>query len=84
MAKLFATKTNSVDVLWLIVLGAMGVNVGILPEHNEILESIGEWGIVFIMFALGFEENVSNFMQALKKSDLMKKVISSHWNNFIL
>ena len=68
MAKLLATKTNSVDVLWLIVFGAIGVNIGILPEHNEILESIGEWGIVFIMFALGFEENISNFIQGLKKS----------------
>jgi len=68
LSKLLATKTNSVDVLWLIVFGAIGVNIGILPEHNEILESIGEWGIVFIMFALGFEENVSNFVQGLKKS----------------
>ncbi len=48
---------NSVDVLWLIVFGAIGVNIGILPKHNEILESTGEWGIVFIMFALGCEEN---------------------------
>jgi len=68
LAKLLSTKTNSIDVLWLIVFGAIGVNTGILPEHNEILESIGEWGIVFIMFALGFEENVSNFVQGLKKS----------------
>ena len=68
LAKLVATKTNSVDVLWLIVFGAIGVNIGILPEHNEILESIGEWGIVFIMFALGFDENIANFMQGLKKS----------------
>ncbi len=68
LSKLLATKTNSVDVLWLIVFGAIGVNIGILPEHNEILESIGEWGIVFIMFALGFEENVANFVQGLKKS----------------
>jgi len=68
LAKLLATKTNSVDVLWLIILGAIGVSIGILPEHNEILESIGEWGIVFIMFALGFEENVSNFVHGLKKS----------------
>ncbi len=68
LAKLLSTKANSVDVLWLIVFGAIGVNIGILPEHNEILESISEWGIVFIMFALGFEENVSNFVQGLKKS----------------
>ena len=29
LAKLLATKTNSVDVLWLIFFGAVGVNIGI-------------------------------------------------------
>ena len=67
-AKILSAKTNTVDVLWLIVLGAVGVNIGILPQENEILEAIGDWGIVFVMFALGFEENVSHFMQGLKRS----------------
>ena len=61
-------KTSTVDVLWLIVFGSVGVNIGILPEHNEILESIGEWGIVFVMFALGFDEDLSHFMKGLKRS----------------
>ncbi len=63
-----SAKTATVDVLWLIVFGAVGVNLGILPEHNEILEAIGEWGIVFIMFALGFDEDFNHFMQGLKRS----------------
>ena len=68
LAKLFSAKTSTVDVLWLIVFGSVGVNIGILPEHNAILESIGEWGIVFVMFALGFDEDLSHFMRGLKRS----------------
>jgi len=32
------------------------------------LEAIGEWGIVFVMFALGFDENLGNFVKGLKRS----------------
>ncbi|MBA1433496.1 MAG: cation:proton antiporter [Epsilonproteobacteria bacterium] len=62
------TKTSTVDVLWLILFGSIGVNLGILPEHNAILEAIGEWGIVFVMFALGFDEDLNHFIQGLKRS----------------
>jgi len=68
VAKIISTKTKTVDVLWLIIFGAIAVNIGILPHENLILEAIGDWGIVFVMFALGFEENVTNFMQGLKRS----------------
>jgi len=68
LSKIFSAKTSTVDVLWLIVFGAIGVNIGVLPEHNAILESIGEWGIVFVMFALGFDEDFSHFMKGLKRS----------------
>jgi len=68
VAKILSQKTSTVDVLWLIILGSLGVNLGILPEHNEILEAIGEWGIVFIMFALGFDEDLNHFIQGLKRS----------------
>lgn len=67
-AKLLATKTKTVDVLWLIILGSLAANVGLLPEENTILEAIGDWGIVFVMFALGFEENIANFTVGLKRS----------------
>jgi Kef-type K+ transport system membrane component KefB len=68
VAKILSTKTKTVDVLWLIIFGAIAVNIGILPEKNTILEAIGDWGIVFVMFALGFEENISNFVSGLKRS----------------
>lgn len=68
LAKIFADKTRTVDVLWLIVLGAIFANLGILPSHNEVLEYIGEWGIVFVMFALGFDEDLDHFKDGLKRS----------------
>jgi len=68
LAKLISKKTSTVDVLWLIVFGSICVNLGFLPEEHKILESIGEWGIVFIMFALGFDENLNHFMQGLKRT----------------
>ncbi|MDH3708270.1 MAG: cation:proton antiporter [Cyclobacteriaceae bacterium] len=68
VSKLASKKTGTVDVLWLIVAGALLTNLGWLPKHNEFLEIIGEWGIVFIMFALGLEEDLGRFSQGLKRS----------------
>ncbi len=68
VSKLLSKKTGTVDVLWFIVAGAVLTNVGLLPTHNEFLETIGEWGIVFIMFALGLEEDLGRFTQGLKRS----------------
>ncbi|RLA75402.1 MAG: cation:proton antiporter [Epsilonproteobacteria bacterium] len=67
-AKILSAKTRTVDVLWLILFGSIAVNIGILPKEHQVIEAIGEWGIVFVMFALGFDENLSNFMRGLKKS----------------
>lgn len=67
-AKILSAKTRTVDVLWLILFGSIAVNIGILPKEHQVIESIGEWGIVFVMFALGFDENLSHFMRGLKKS----------------
>ena len=55
-------------MLRFILAGAVLTNVGLLPAHNEFLETIGEWGIVFIMFALGLEEDLGRFSQGLKRS----------------
>jgi Kef-type K+ transport system membrane component KefB len=68
VSKLLSKKTGTVDVLWFIVAGAVLTNVGLLSSHNEFLETIGEWGIVFIMFALGLEEDLGRFTQGLKRS----------------
>ena len=68
IAKILSEKSRTVDVLWLIVLGAIFANIGILPTHNEVLEYIGEWGIVFVMFALGFDEDLEHFKEGLRRS----------------
>ena len=68
VSKLVSKKTGTVDVLWLILAGAILTNLGWLPKHNEFLEIIGEWGIVFIMFALGLEEDLARFSHGLRRS----------------
>jgi len=68
LSKYVAKKSSTVDVLWLIIFGALFVNIGVIPKHHEVLEYIGEWGIVFIMFALGFDENLDHFKESLKRS----------------
>jgi len=68
VAKIVASKTSTVDVLWLILLGSIGVNIGLLPHEHDALEAIGEWGIIFVMFALGFDEDINHFVKGLKRS----------------
>lgn len=68
LSKLISKKTGTVDVLWLILAGTILTNLGWLPKHNEFLEIVGEWGIVFVMFALGLEENLERFRQGLRRS----------------
>ena len=68
LSKAIAKKTATVDVLWLIILGSLFVNIGLIPKQHEVLEYIGEWGIVFIMFALGFDEDINHFKEGLKRS----------------
>jgi len=67
LAKILAKKTNTVDVLWYIILGAFLGNIGLLPE-DERIEFLGEIGIILVMFALGFEENLNDFLRGLKKA----------------
>ncbi len=68
VSKILSKKSTTVDVLWLIIFGAIASNIGILPTHHEVLEYIGEWGIVFVMFALGFDEDIEHFTKGLKRS----------------
>ena len=67
VSKFLAKKTNTVDVLWYIILGAVVGNIGLLPE-DERIEFLGEIGIILVMFALGFEENLANFLRGVKKA----------------
>ena len=65
----FAEKTHLTPVLYFLAFGAITVNMGILPEETTpFLEVFAEIGIIVIMFALGFEENSSDFITSIKRS----------------
>ena len=64
-----AKRTHLTPVLYYLAVGAVFVNLGILPENADaFVRGMAEVGIVLIMFALGFEENIQNFIQSVKKS----------------
>ena len=69
VAAFLANKTRLTPVLWFLFCGALLVNIGILPKHMpDFIETFSELGIIFIMFALGFEENTNNFINGIKRS----------------
>ncbi len=56
-------------MLFYLAIGCLLVNVGILPEESdEFIRGFAELGIILIMFAIGFEEQTSHFLQSIKKS----------------
>jgi Kef-type K+ transport system membrane component KefB len=64
-----AAKTKLTPVLWFLAIGCLLVNIGILPEEPGIfMRDFAEIGIIVIMFALGFEENSSDFIHSIKRS----------------
>ena len=64
-----AGRTRLTPVLWFLAMGCILVNVGILPEKPGIfIEDFASIGIIVIMFALGFEENSSDFVKSIKRS----------------
>ncbi|MBZ0218470.1 MAG: cation:proton antiporter, partial [Fimbriimonadaceae bacterium] len=64
-----ARKTKLTPVVWFLALGSLMVNIGVLPTTaDEFISGLAELGIILIMFALGFEEETSNFISSLKKS----------------
>lgn len=56
-------------VLWYLFFGTLMVNLGILPKELPVfIKDLSELGIIIIMFALGFEENVNKFVKSIKRS----------------
>jgi len=56
-------------VLWFLFFGTLLANLGILPkELPSFITDLAELGIIIIMFALGFEENVNTFVKSIKRS----------------
>ncbi|MCB1563192.1 MAG: cation:proton antiporter [Alphaproteobacteria bacterium] len=68
-ATFLSARTRLTPVLYFLAVGAVLVNTGILPvEGDPFIRGFADIGIIVIMFALGFEENSSHFVRALKRS----------------
>lgn len=69
VAVVAARKTRLTPVLYFLFLGFVMVNAGVLPrELDPFVRGLSELGIIVIMFALGFEETASNFLESAKRS----------------
>jgi Kef-type K+ transport system membrane component KefB len=64
-----AERTRMTPVLWYLFMGAALVNLGWLPvEPGDFISGFAELGIIVIMFALGFEENIERFLSMARRS----------------
>ncbi len=69
IAHSLARVTRLTPALFYLFMGALFVNTGLLPiEPGEFISGFAEVGIILIMFALGFEETTSDFMNGIKRS----------------
>lgn len=69
LASFLAHRTRLTPVLWYLFCGAALVNLGILPTEMPVfIKDFSELGIIIIMFAIGFEEETSNFLGSIKRS----------------
>ncbi|MCH9696330.1 MAG: cation:proton antiporter [Gammaproteobacteria bacterium] len=64
-----AKKTRLTPVLYFLFIGCVLANAGVLPlESGAFIRTFAELGIIFIMFALGFEESTDNFLASVRRS----------------
>jgi len=64
-----AKQTRLTPVLYFLFIGSVLANIGILPaQSGPFIRHFAELGIIFIMFALGFEETTDNFLASAKRS----------------
>jgi Kef-type K+ transport system membrane component KefB len=69
VAVVMAKWTRLTPVLYFLFVGSLLVNLGVLPtESADFIRVFAELGIIFIMFALGFEESTDNFVSSVKRS----------------
>jgi Kef-type K+ transport system membrane component KefB len=69
VAHFAAARTKLTPVLWFLAMGCLLVNIGVLPPVPGVfMRDFAEIGIIVIMFALGFEENSSDFIRSIKRS----------------
>lgn len=64
-----ANKTKLTPLLFYLLMGSVLVTVGLLPEiSTPFIRGFSEFGIILIMFALGFEENPTTFVHSIKRT----------------
>ena len=69
IASFLAHKTRLTPVLWYLFCGSVLVSTGVLPQEMPVfIINFADLGIIIIMFALGFEEQTSNFLKSIKRS----------------
>ena len=69
VSSFLAKRTKLTAVLYFLAFGSLMVSIGVLPvETSPFIEGLSNIGIIIIMFALGFEENSSKFVQGIKRS----------------
>jgi Kef-type K+ transport system membrane component KefB len=69
VAVVMAKLTRLTPVLYFLFVGSLLVNLGVLPiESGAFIRVYAELGIIFIMFALGFEESTDSFLSSVKRS----------------
>ena len=65
----FAKKTKLTPLVYYLIAGSLLVNFNFLPtEPSPFIQGFSEFGIILIMFALGFEENPTTFVRSAKRS----------------
>ncbi|HFD11361.1 MAG TPA: cation:proton antiporter [Crenotrichaceae bacterium] len=69
LSSYFARLTKLTSVVYFLAFGCLMVNTGVLPEETTpFIEGFAKVGIIVIMFALGFEENSSKFVDGIKRA----------------
>jgi len=69
VAVVLAKTTRLTPVLYFLFVGCVLANLGVLPtESGAFIRQFAELGIIFIMFALGFEETTDNFLASARRS----------------
>jgi Kef-type K+ transport system membrane component KefB len=68
-AIVMAKVTRLTPVLFFLFVGSLLANLGVLPaESGSFIRVFADLGIIFIMFALGFEESTDKFVASIKRS----------------
>lgn len=66
---MIARHTRLTPVLYFLAFGSLMSNLHILPaETDPFIRGFADIGIVLIMFALGFEESSSRFVESIRRS----------------